>query len=643
MALKHSCLTINVGFNQRNMFRKYRVHIQDGSEIDDGLLTLGEKEASRLRPALNRSNTKIAWGIVFVLFLVFVGKLYDLNVVHGKYYVEKAMNNKTREYALPAPRGKIYDRSGKVLAQNVPSTDIVAIASYLPSESGALGSLVQETSSLFSISEEDIRGSFDDMKKSRQPQVVLKKNASREEVLRFLERQDHFPGIFVQQSVKRQYEESAIFSHIIGYEGRISVDELEQHPTYTLNDSIGRQGLERSYEDGLRGTPGARRLEVDAFGRVQKEISSLEPIPGDDLVLSIDGGLQKKLFDAMSQELEKSDLHSGAAVALDPRNGEVLALVSFPSFDNNVFANGVDREGYSLITGDPHRPMFNRAISGVYPPGSTIKPIVAVAALDENIISENKQIESRGGISVGSFAFGDWKAHGFTDIRHAIAVSSDVFFYTIGGGYGDVAGLGMDLMKKYDDLFGLGEKTGIDLPSEASGVVPDEAWKKETIGEQWYVGDSYHAAIGQGFVLATPLQMASAMAVIANGGTLYQPKIVSQMRDASGSVESFPSKVRRENFVSAHALGVVREGMRLTVTEGTAQQLKDLPVEVAGKTGTAQFGTEEKTHGWFESFAPYQDAKIVLVVMIEGQAKEDTYNAVPITHEVLDWYFSQDK
>ena len=460
-------------------------------------------------------------------------------------------------------------------------------------------------------------------------------------MLRFLERQEDLPGIFLQQSVRRQYEESAIFSHIVGYEGKMNTDELAQYPTYTLNDSIGRQGLERSYESRLRGISGAKRLEVDAFGHVQKEISARDPISGSDLILSIDADLQKKLFDTLSQELEKSKLRSGVAVALDPRNGEVLVLVSFPSFDNNVFANGVDREGYALIAEDRDRPLFNRVISGVYPPGSTIKPIVATAALEEHIVSENKQIESRGGISVGSFSFGDWKAHGFTDIRRAIAVSSDVFFYTIGGGYGDVSGLGMDLMKKYNELFGLGEKTGIDLPAEASGFIPDEAWKKKTLGERWYVGDSYHSAIGQGFITATPLQMAMATSVIANRGTLFQPKVVSQVRDSSGKIESFPSVVRREKFVSPHTLDVVREGMRLTVTEGTAQQLKDLPVAVAGKTGTAQFGSEEKTHGWFESFAPYENPEIVLLVMIEGQMKEDTYNAVPITHDVLKWYFEQ--
>lgn len=611
------------------------------SEIDDGLLTLGGSEASRMRPSLSRLNARIAWGVVFLLFVVFIGRLYYLNVIRGQSYAERAMNNKTREYVLPAPRGKIFDRTGRVLVQNVPSTNIVAVASYLPTNQDDLKSLMQDISRSFALPPEEVQEVFDALKKSRQPQATLKRNASREELLRFLEQQDRFPGIFAEQSVRRQYNESAIFSHVMGYEGKISAGDLEQYPGYTLNDSLGRQGLERSYESRLRGTNGAKRLEVDAFGHVQKEISARDPIPGSDLILSIDADLQKKLFDTMSQELEKSQLSNGAGVAIDPRNGEVLALVSFPSFDNNVFSGGIDREEYARIIGDPSRPLFNRVISGAYPPGSTIKPIIAVAALEENIVSENKQIESRGGISVGSFTFGDWKVHGFTDIRHALAVSSDVFFYSIGGGYGDVAGLGMTVMKKYNALFGLGEKTGIDLSSEVSGFIPDEAWKKETIGERWYVGDSYHASIGQGFVTATPLQMAMAVSAIANGGTLHQPKIVSQVRSADGETESLPPVVRRANLADAHTLAVVREGMRLTVTEGTAQQLNDLPVEVAGKTGTAQFGTEEKTHGWFESFAPYEKPEIVLLVMFEGQAKEDTYNAVPVTHEVLKWYFER--
>lgn len=621
------------------MSKRYHIHLRNKSEIDDGLLTLGGEEISRLRPNLNRKNSFIALTLVTILFLIFMGRLYNLNIIHGKYYAERSLSNKTREYALPAPRGKIYDRSGKILAQNIPSTNIVSIASYLPLDEKRLENLVQEISSLFALPKEEISQSFKNMRKNRQPQVIIKQNASHEEVLRFLEKQDDFPGIFLQQSVRRQYEDSVIFSHLIGYEGKINVSELEQFPDYTLNDSIGRQGLERSYEKSLRGVSGARRLEVDAFGQVRKEISEREPIVGNDLILSIHADLQKKAFDTLSEELERSKLKSGAIIALNPRNGEVLALVSFPSFDNNIFAEGIDQKAYDQITKNPDQPLFNRAISGAYPPGSTIKPIVAVAALEENIISEQKQIESRGGIQVGKFFFGDWKAHGFTDIRRAIAVSSDVFFYSIGGGYGDVPGLGIERMKKYNQLFGLGEKTGIDLPGEVPGFLPDEKWKQEKYGEPWYLGNTYHASIGQGFITATPLQMASAISAIANGGTLYEPKIVSQIRTLSGEQRTLPTITRRKDIASRHSLEIVREGMRKTVTEGTAQQLNNLPVEVAGKTGTAQFGSEEKTHGWFESFAPYTNPEIVLVVMIEGQFKEDTYNAVPITHEILKWYF----
>ena len=625
------------------MKKKYRISLQSETEIDDGLLTLGEQEASRLSLSLNRTGVRWAWGVVFCIVCLFLGRLYIVNVVRGEYYVEKAKNNKTREYALPAPRGKLFDRNGKALVQNIPSTNVVAIDSYLPSDDQKKAETIRNLASLFSLSEEEISESFAEMKKTRQPQTVLKRDASQEEMLRFLEKQDAFPGIVLEQSVRRQYEDGEIFSHIVGYEGKMTAEELEQYPEYALNDSVGRQGLERSYESYLRGVSGAKRLEVDAFGSVQKEIASRDPIPGNDLVLSVDGELQKKLFDTMKQELEKSNLKNGAAVAMDPRNGEVLALVSFPAFDNNVFSGGIRKEVYQGIVQNADRPLFNRVVSGVYPPGSTIKPIIAAAALSEGVISEEKQIESRGSISIGNFRFGDWKAHGFTDIRHAIAVSSDVYFYSVGGGYGDVSGLGMTRMKKYDELFGLGEKTGIDLPSEASGFIPDEAWKQKKLGEKWYVGDSYHAAIGQGFVTATPIQMASAISAIANGGILYRPKIVLQTKSVSGETQSFPATVMRKDFVAPRILQTIREGMRLTVTEGTARQLNDIGVDVAGKTGTAQFGTEEKTHGWFEAFAPYENPEIVLVVMMEGQYKEDTYNAVPVSREVLRWYFERNK
>jgi len=356
------------------------------------------------------------------------------------------------------------------------------------------------------------------------------------------------------------------------------------------------------------------------------------------LVLNIDSGLQKKIFDALSGTLEAEKIKKGAAVAIDPRDGGVLALVSLPGFDNNLFAGGISSDNYQKLIKDPSKPLFNRAISGKYPPGSTIKPLIAIAALSEGVIDSHTQIESRGGISVGSYFFGDWKAHGFTDVRKAIAVSSDVFFYTVGGGYGNIEGLGMSKMKKYENLFGMGEFSGIDISEEMKGLIPDEKWKEEIIGERWYVGDSYHAAIGQGFITATPLQIANYVAAIANGGTLYQPRIVSQIKKDDGQTVNNPAKIIRENLAPSKIIKIVQEGMRMVVTDGTATTLNNLPVPVAGKTGTAQFGTEDKTHGWFISYAPYENPEIALVILVEGQT-ENEYNAVPITKEIYEWYF----
>ncbi|MGB4943408.1 MAG: penicillin-binding transpeptidase domain-containing protein, partial [Candidatus Moraniibacteriota bacterium] len=316
--------------------------------------------------------------------------------------------------------------------------------------------------------------------------------------------------------------------------------------------------------------------------------------------------------------------------ALDPRSGAVRALVSYPGYDNNLFSGGIASDEYAALIENLAHPLFNRVTSGEYPPGSTIKPVIAAAALAERIVTPATTIESRGGISVGKFFFGDWKAHGFTDFRRAIAVSSDVYFYTLGGGYGGIAGLGMERMKHYEQMFGYGAVTGIDLPGEVDGFLPDPDWKMETIGERWYIGDDYHAAIGQGFVTATPLQIVNSIAAIANGGTLYVPHV----RDGNWVSKPVP--------ISPDILSVVREGMRETVTEGTAQSLQTLPVAVAGKTGTAQYGNEDKTHGWFVSFAPYEHPELALIVLVEGQPKDSTYHAVPITKAVYEWYFSRE-
>ena len=617
------------------------LHKKGGIEIDDAVLTVTEKDAAKMEWPLNRSVSLWFFFGMFVLLVILGGRVFYLSIIKGGEYQAIALRNSLRAIIIPAPRGIMYDVFGKPLVHNVPSMDAVLIPADIPQEGEAQEVMKRLLKTTFSLDEAVLNEAFEKIDRRSTLPVLLKERISQEETLLFLSRSRDLPGASLYKSTQRNYVDSLIFSHILGYEGKIRKEELAAHPDYLLTDSIGKQGIEKSYESVLRGKHGFQRVEVDAFGQVKKDLGMVQPTPGQDLILNIDADLQKKLFDSLQEILEKNNLKRAAAVALDPRSGAVRALVSLPSFDNNLFASGISGEDYRNLINDPSEPLFNRVVSGEYPPGSTIKPVLAAAALTEGVVDEHTQIESRGGISIGNFFFGDWKAHGFTDIRRAIAVSSDVFFYTVGGGYGNISGLGMDRMKKYEELFGYGEKTGIDLLGEADGLIPDAAWKQEKIGERWYIGDDYHAAIGQGFVTATPLQILNSIAAIANGGTLYAPQVVSQIRSSDGRVTVLQPQVIRQGFIRPDILRIVREGMRETVTEGTAQPLKDLPVAVAGKTGTAPFGSNNQTHGWFVSFAPYEDPKLATIVLVEGQGEEG-YNAVPVTKEVYQWYFSRE-
>lgn len=618
------------------------LHKKGGLEIDDAILTVTEKDAAKMEWPLRR--TSAAWFLIGMLCVLVVlgGRVFYLSVVKGNEYRAIALRNSLRALIIPAPRGIIYDSTGKPLVYNIPSMDAVLIPADVPENPEEKQRIKALISSTFSVDDGMLSEIFESLDRKSVLPILIKARISQEETLLYLSRRSELPGMNLYKTTQRSYVDGLIFSHILGYEGKIRKEELLAHPEYLLTDSIGKQGIEKSYEAELRGKHGFQRVEVDAFGQVKKDLGVVQPIPGQDLILNVDADLQKKLFDSLQAILEKNDLKRAAAVAMDPRTGAVRALVSLPSFDNNLFATGISSEDYTKLISDPSEPLFNRVVAGAYPPGSTIKPVLAAAALAEGIVDERTQIESRGGISIGSFFFGDWKVHGFTDIRRAIAVSSDVFFYSIGGGYGNIRGLGMDRMKKYEELFGYGAKTGIDLSGEVTGLIPNATWKKEKIGERWYIGDDYHASIGQGFVTSTPLQVLNSVVAIANGGTLYSPRIVSHIRSADGKVTTVPASIIRQNIIDPNILRIVREGMRETVTEGTAQQLQDLPVAVAGKTGTAQFGTGDKTHGWFVSFAPYETPELALIVLVEGQGEEG-YNAVPVSKEVYQWYFSREK
>jgi len=612
-----------------------------GSEIDDAVLTITQREAAKIEWPLRRKWARGYFFVSAAMLAALFGRVVYMGVFQGAKYGDMAKRNSVRQIPQPAPRGIVYDRYGKPLVDNVPSIGAVIVPVDAPQDDAGRANLREAVASVLHVDPGTVDAAFTAKKADRLLPILLKEKLTQEEMISFFSRQKEFPGVSLFKSAYRDYSDSVIFSHLLGYDGKITESELAAGADYLPTDMIGKQGIEKSYESVLRGERGYDRVEVDAFGRPQRVLGSVSATPGSDLFLGIDADLQKKAYDSLQAMLDSKGLSRGAVVALDPRDGSVLALVSVPGFDNNLFSEGISNDAYQSLINDGSKPLFDRAIAGTYAPGSTFKPVMAAAALSEGVVNEHTQIESKGSISVGNFTFGDWRVNGFTDVRRAIAVSSDVYFYTVGGGYGGIAGLGIDRMKDYASRFGYGAATGIDLPGEADGLLADATWKKKMMGEPWYVGDDYHTAIGQGFTAATPLQIVNSIAAIANGGTLYAPRVVSQIRGADGKTVSNPAQVIRNGFVSLDILKIVREGMRETVTDGTAQSLKTLPLPVAGKTGTAQFGTGNKTDGWFVSFAPYDDPKIALVVLVEAQEGNEDYNTVPVAKDIYDWYFRE--
>ncbi|MDH4330205.1 MAG: penicillin-binding protein 2 [Candidatus Moranbacteria bacterium] len=623
--------------------KKYFIKNDDSClELEDMSFESDEEYLGRVEYPFNKKLLDVFWYSCLLMLVIMISRVFYLSVIKGGYYRDLSQSNKTRNILIRAPRGKIYDRFGNALVYNIPSLDLAINPNNFSDDANEIAKISELIANILQEDKNEVEKKLLLIKEKAKKSVLLFENITQDQAILVAEKLNNFPSVFIEKTAIRSYVDSIIFSHILGYEGKIKPEELASNPGYLMTDSIGKQGIEKSYEKYLRGQYGARKIEVDSMGRFKKELEIISPIPGNELMLNINSELQKRIFDSLTSILEKEDLKVASAVAMDPRNGEVLALVSIPSFDNNLFSGGISVENYERIINDPLKPMFNRVVLGEYPPGSTIKPLIAAAALKEGVITNRTQIESKGGIAVGEYYFGDWKIHGITDVRRAIAVSSDVFFYSIGGGYGGIEGLGMSRMKKYEEMFGLGEKTGIDISNEETGFIPDEQWKLEETGEKWYKGNSYHAAIGQGYITTTPIQLANYICAIANDGTLYQPRIVSQVRSFDGKTLNNKPIIKRENIIDKSILKVVQEGMRMTVTEGTAQLLNELKVKVAGKTGTAQYGNESKTFGWFVSYAPYDNPEIVLVVLIEGQDSENSYNAVPVTKEVYQWYFNEE-
>lgn len=601
--------------------------------------------------------TSIRWlrnGLIFVVIILGI-QLFNLQIIQGGEMRALSEGNRLRLQTILAPRGFIQDRNGEVIAKNTASFNLAVTPVDLPEENQ--DQVFEIASREFGISIDEIKDKLSHRTSGVLVPIIVKRNLSQQESIKFEVLSAQLPGFSLLNIPVRDYPNAEAFSHTLGYTGVISDEEYarKQSEGYGFNDFIGKGGIELSYEQFLRGVNGNKQVEVDSSGNPIKELGEAQPKPGDIVQLNIDAGLQKKLY----EDFTKSPVgNKGAAVALNPKTGEVLALVSVPGFNNNLFAPGIKSELYKQLLEDSHLPLFNRAISGVYPPGSTIKPVGAAAVLQEGIVKPNTIIYDRGVLVIPnqfnpgiSYNFYGWKRDGLgaMDVRSAIAQSSDIYFYTVAGGHpsSDIIGIGAEKLAEYYRKFGMGKLTGIDIPGEKSGRVADPTWKNEyykndPLQGKWYLGDTYHIAIGQGDMLVTPLQVAGWTAAIANNGKLNVPTLLKRVLDQNGNTVFTPKVTQLIDVgISLDNLEVVQAGMHDNVVtpKGSGRQLASLPISSAGKTGTSQFDGSDptRTHAWYTAYAPYENPEIVVTVLVEAGG-EGHAAAVPIVKNALEWW-----
>ncbi|MBE7551920.1 MAG: penicillin-binding protein 2 [Anaerolineales bacterium] len=666
----------------------------------------------RLRSYLFRAMALIA-------FLVLATQLYNLQVVQGETYKALADANRFRLNQVPASRGVMYDRTGELLVRNRPTYDVVIIPAYLPEDTTAEAKVFARLSELLDLpittQIEPVVGynngyfqaiTHHQFNRQLGRQIInprsrqlaraplgIRDAVNRDRTLapflpvtiakdidpliaaKIEEERIDLPGVLIDTTPSRDYLYGELMSHLLGYVGPIPAEQFDRYASqgYDLTDSTGLAGLEASYEEWLHGTKGLESIEVDVTGQKIRTVSeNIQVRPGHNLRLSIDLGLQEATAQALQEQMDEVNSNQGVAIALNPQTGEILAMVSLPSYDNNSFARGITARELSLLSEDPWTPLVNHAIAGLYPPGSTFKIIPAAGALQERTVYSNTIFVDEGILYLPNQFEPDnldlaqpfycWlrTGHGPVNMVAALAFSCDVYFYQVGGGYypTEYEGLGLERMGKYAEMFGLGEPSGLDIPGEVSGLVPDQKWKRLNYAETWLTGDTYNMSIGQGFVLATPLQMVNAFATIANGGTLYRPYLVKEILDADGNVVKVNEPhIIRKLAVDPQFIALIQEGLRGVIAweAGTAYDNFDVPGIIAsGKTGTAEFcdrypqcldrdGRVKTSHAWFTSYAPSNNPTIATVVFVYGGGGvtlEGSEVAVPVTNKILRYYFN---
>ncbi|MCK9363716.1 MAG: penicillin-binding protein 2 [Syntrophales bacterium] len=581
--------------------------------------------------------------IVAVVLTILALRLWYLQVIKGDDFRQRSENNSLRLRKIKPLRGLIMDRNRKLLTENRPSFNIL----FIPDKARDINKSIDKIKWFYSLNSLELAGnvSIPDKLKPFVP-VTLERNATMEKVAVVEIHSFELPGVVTEITPVRQYLYGEANAQIIGFTGEVSRREIEQDIAGHLSpgDNIGKFGIEKSLDAHLRGESGAEQVEINATGKIVRSLGRIPPKSGNNVVLNIDLELQKAAWEAVGNR-------RGAVVALNPKNGDVLTLISSPSFDPNIFTGELSADEWEKLSSDPQHPMENRAIAGQYPPGSTYKPIMAAAALETGTITSDKSIYCNGAFEFGDRIFHDWKkeGHGEISLHRAIVESCDVYFYNLG------KMLNVDTIAEYARGFGLGAPTGIDLPREKSGLVPTRQWKKDRLNSPWHAGETISLAIGQGFNLVTPLQLVSAYAALANGGTLYRPRIVKQIESPDGRIlQSFPPEIKGLLPVSTPNITTINKGLWGVVNErgGTGYLLKRAQQDVCGKTGTAQviglpqnakekkMTAETNDHALFVCFAPCENPEIVIAVILEN-AGHGGATAAPVAKKMLDVYFSQ--
>lgn len=649
---------------------------QGGHERWAEAILPADAEAGVIETPTSRKPLIMVAAVILVAFVILVAQMFRLQIVEGERNLGLADGNRLREKITRAPRGVIYDRNKQALAQNLASFEVTVTPSLLPREAEKRKVMYGEVASLLGKAPAEIeanaetncintalasktprfRAEFDCMA-TTQPRVIAG-GVERDIALNFDQASASIPGFSLDVNPIREYRDNGSLASVLGYTGRVSEDDLliNVGKGYSSTDYIGKLGIEKYYESQLRGQNGSEQTEVDASGRPIKLLGSKPSIAGSNLVLSVDMELQNKLSEAIQAQMQASGSKRASGVAINPKTGEILAAVSMPTYDNNLFARGISQKDYNRLLSDTAQPLFNKVFAGAYPTGSIIKPLIGSAALQEQVISTSTSVNDKGSLEVPNrydpnvkYTFRSYEEGGLgvVNITRAIAVSSNVFFYTVGGGFGNIGGLGVDRLTAYYQKFGLGKKTGVDVPGESAGTVPNPTSKKKATGEDWFLGDTYNISVGQGDLRSSPLQMAVATAAVANGGSVLKPHFLKEIQDAGGrTIQTVQPEVVQKDFISAANLQVIRAAMRDVVAapHGTAccQIERQVPVAVAAKTGTAETDPngKRKPHAWFTAFAPYEDPQIVMVVLIENSGEGSQF-AAPAVRDTLAWCFGR--